>query len=142
MKNVLVFKYGVSRGQNTYGYNIVSLYVDGKKVASECGWGYDMKGSALATWINYTFKSKLQELASEQLAEARTKTEQYYNDKGGGIYGLIVYGNYEPNKFEVHASGGTGMSQMKLILNALGYELEYITDTEKESVYQLHTQIN
>ena len=40
----LEFKYGTSRGQNSYGYRIVSLFAEGKKIASCNGGGYDMRG--------------------------------------------------------------------------------------------------
>lgn len=44
---VLQFKWTISRGRDTYGYNICSLYVDGKKVSGCSGGGYDMMGTCL-----------------------------------------------------------------------------------------------
>ena len=44
---VLTFKWTVSRGRDSYGYNIVTLRVDGDKVSSCNGGGYDMKGTCL-----------------------------------------------------------------------------------------------
>jgi hypothetical protein len=153
MKNVFVFKYGVSRGQDTYGYNIVSLYVDNKKVASTCGGGYDMNGCVLGQWINQTFGNELRELCAKEIAEAQRELDQYkfsgipdeglkyYNDRGNGIYGLIVTGHKIFGGI-ARIDGMCGFSVCKQVLKVLGYELEYITDTDKESIYQLHTQIN
>lgn len=140
MKNVLVFKYGISRGQNSYGYRIVSLFVDGKKVASTNGGGYDMKGTVLGRYINDRFMPQIVEIAKEQLQEANRMTK-YYNDKGGGIYGLIVTKN-EKQPARVHLDGMTGFSVCQEVLKLLGYSLEYVTDTDKETIYQLHTEIN
>jgi hypothetical protein len=36
----LKFKYTTSKGRDSYGYNICSLWVDGEKVSSTCGGGY------------------------------------------------------------------------------------------------------
>ena len=55
----LVFKWGVSRGRNTYGYTICSLWVDDKKVAMCNGGGYDMKGTCLGDWVATKFKKEL-----------------------------------------------------------------------------------
>jgi len=48
---VVKFKWSVSRGRDTYGYNICTAYVDGQKVGKSMGGGYDMKGAALAKWL-------------------------------------------------------------------------------------------
>lgn len=154
MRNVLVFKYGISRGQNTYGYRLVSLYLDGIKVAKTGGGGYDMKGAVLGQWINSNFGHELQELAKEQIAEAQKELDNYmatggipdkglsyYNDRGAGIYGLIVSGHKIFGGI-ARVNGMCGFSVCEEILKRLGYELEYITDTDKESIYQLHTQTN
>lgn len=58
----LIFKFSTSRGRDTYGWNIVSLYVDGVKVAHQCGGGYDMRGAALGDWIEKEFQAELSNL--------------------------------------------------------------------------------
>ena len=64
MEKVLKFKWTVSRGRETYGYNIVSLYVDGQKVSSCNGGGYDMQGTALGKWVMDNFQDKTRKLPS------------------------------------------------------------------------------
>lgn len=59
MRNVLEFKWTISRGRDTYGYNICSLWVDDKKVESCNGGGYDMPGECLSSWIKSEFKDQL-----------------------------------------------------------------------------------
>ena len=55
----LKFKYTTSKGRDSYGYNICSLWVDGEKQASTCGGGYDMKGTALGNWMARKFEKEL-----------------------------------------------------------------------------------
>lgn len=48
----LEYVWTVSKGRETYGYNICSLYANGNKVSSCNGGGYDMQGVALASYLN------------------------------------------------------------------------------------------
>ena len=50
--NTLKFKYTTSRGRDSYGYNICSLWVDGEKKASTCGGGYDMTDEEVAKSVD------------------------------------------------------------------------------------------
>jgi hypothetical protein len=76
----LEFKWTTSRGRDTYGYNICSLYVNGYKVSSCNGGGYDMKGTALGNYIAKAFPDKLMQLNNE-------------------FYGLTYHDpNYDPGK--------------------------------------------
>ena len=61
-ESLLEFKWTVSRGRDTYGYNICSLYVNGHKMSSCNGGGYDMEGTALGNWIVRAFKNELLKL--------------------------------------------------------------------------------
>ena len=59
MKHTLVFKWGVSRGRDSYGYTTCYLHVDGRKVSGCNGGGYDMKGTALGHWVDRKFQDQL-----------------------------------------------------------------------------------
>jgi len=67
--SLLEFKWTVSRGRDTDGYNICSLYVDGRKVASCNGGGYDMKGTALGNWIAKAYADRLRKLRLSKFPE-------------------------------------------------------------------------
>jgi hypothetical protein len=97
----LHFKWTVSRGRETYGYNICSLYVDGRKVSSCNGGGYDMKGTAFGNWVEVAFQDKLQELKLDPKV----------------YYGLSFY------KDKYHIDGACGFSSVVRIVEKLGYEL-------------------
>jgi hypothetical protein len=57
----LPIKWTVSRGRNTYGYNICTLW-DGKQAYRCSGGGYDMKGTVLGLWLKANFSDRLQRL--------------------------------------------------------------------------------
>jgi hypothetical protein len=59
------FKWTVSRGRDTYGYNICTLYIDGKRVARCNGGGYDMQGTCLGSWLACHAKDRLLKLKQE-----------------------------------------------------------------------------
>lgn len=66
----LEFKWTVSRGRDTYGYNICTLYADGTRVARCNGGGYDMEGTVLGSFIARNFRDRLLRLPGAP-AEAR-----------------------------------------------------------------------
>ena len=62
---VLEEKWSVSKGRETYGYNICSLWYGKIKVASCNGGGYDMSSSSLSIFINLYFQDRLNSITSE-----------------------------------------------------------------------------
>ena len=98
----LVFKYGTSRGRDTYGYNLVTLRVDGRKVAQECGGGYDMQGAALGTYITEAYQDALKTLDPAK------------------FYGLREWDG------KMRIDGACGMSSVERIISALGLQLSKI----------------
>ena len=61
----LKFTWTVSRGNETYGYNIVTLYADGVRVARCNGGGYDMEGTCLGEFVAAAFPERLLALERE-----------------------------------------------------------------------------
>lgn len=104
MKYSLEFKWTVSRGRDTYGYNICSLYVNGKKAYSCNGGGYSMDGTCLGDWMEKEFQDELKTLDVEK------------------YYGLRKYDDGDV----IYVDGACGFSSMKRILEALGWELQKI----------------
>ena len=102
----LVFTYGTSRAERTYGYNLVTLtgVVGNDNKYRECGGGYDMIGSAVGQFIKDQFGGALKELTG-QCAE---------------FYGFFY------STGQVKIEGGCGIDCMEKILkNLLGYEIDY-----------------
>jgi hypothetical protein len=98
----LTFKWSTSRGQNTYGYTICSLYVDGKKVSSCNGGGYDMRGTCFGSWLEKEFSEGIKNLDMSQ------------------FYGMR---EYEGKRY---LDGACGLDSMRAIAKALGYRFRYI----------------
>lgn len=65
----LKFRWTVSRRRDTYGYNICTLYVDGKKAARCNGGGYDMKGTCLGSWMARAYADRLRALRPAEMPE-------------------------------------------------------------------------
>ena len=54
MNDTILFTYGVSRGRDTYGYNIVTLTSSAQGKKFRCmGGGYDMHGQVLGEYVQY-----------------------------------------------------------------------------------------
>lgn len=63
----LDFRWGTSRGRDSYGYNICTLYADGARVASCNGGGYDMTGTSLGDYIAKRFADRLLKLKPKDM---------------------------------------------------------------------------
>lgn len=124
---VLTFKYTTSRGRDTYGYNIVTLYANGEKVARTCGAGYDMRGTVLGRYLTDKYNDRLQKLPANYGSE----------DKVRGYYGLVhvlpsgkrLHVNLK-NDVTLHTEpktyldGACGENEMVRIAHAIGVNLE------------------
>jgi hypothetical protein len=99
MNKTLEFKWGVSRGRDTYGYTICSLYVDGKKMSSCNGGGYDMKYTTLGNYIAAAYRDRLNKLTIPMNRRNGVDVQEYY--------GLTYHDpDFNPGKF-VLPSGKT-----------------------------------
>ena len=124
MNDLLSFKWTVSTGKNTYGYNILRLYINNKRTKyTTNGGGYDMKGTVLAQFIMKEF--------SQELVKNINKLKN--------IYGVRI--SYYPDKIlkNIYLDGATGISQMEQVLTILGYKLTYKGETTNRSDYLFET---
>lgn len=62
----LEFKWGTSRGRDSYGYTTCSLYADGIRVAACNGGGYDMRGTCLGHFLAGAFADRLRQRISAE----------------------------------------------------------------------------
>lgn len=132
------FRYTTSRGVETYGYNICTLYINGKKVSSCMGGGYDMRGTALGKWIEVQWPDELKTLQAGTDKMVKDKNGHEYQ-KRSGFYGLHFwvegekYGTRAKYKkgAKVSLDGGCGINCMEDILKAIGYSMTYIRSRKK-----------
>lgn len=141
---VLEFKWTVSRGRDTYGYNICTLRDRFGKRLARCGGGYDMKGTCLGQWIQGAFQAEL-----IALAQADSQAFAIYDEKGyrhpdpqseyrpsEKLYGCCAH--WQAGKLDhVSLDGGCGFSSMRDILNAIGLDLKWLHETKKTDLYEV-----
>lgn len=128
----VTFKWTTSRAVDTYGYNICTLYANGKRGASCSGGGYDMKGTALGLFMMKQFDEQLRTLTPSEFYgltfyAAKTETEQYKRidawQDGASLY----------------LDGACGFSSVMSILRAIGYDLIYLGEDKRSDSYALVT---
>lgn len=147
----LKFKYTTSKGRDSYGYNICSLWVDGEKVSSTCGGGYDMKGTALGNWMARKFEKELLKFNKSFYGLTyhdpnwQPSKEIIKREKEGKSLGLERYQDFykQSSKLptEQHTipqlDGACGFECMTSILNNMDYYLKYVDGTTNTTTYIL-----
>ena len=120
-------RWSISRGRETYGYNICSLWADGRKVSSCKGGGYDMVGTALGNYVEEAYQDRLLAIADRAAAVwCETETGPYgceRNDKG--LYGLSVT-RYLDGRTVARIDGACGRSSVEQVIEAIGLRLTYL----------------
>lgn len=143
----LTTKWGVSRGRDTYGYNICSLYVDGSKVSSCSGGGYDLTGTVVGLWLAKAYAERLRKKIKaahyglcfinpnydpgKAKIDGETVEER---EKAGKSVGLERYQAYYsassklPTKQHTvpHLNGGCGIDCMWKVAAAIGLKVERV----------------
>lgn len=120
----LALSWSVSRGRDTYGYNICRL--DDRNTDERfrtCGGGYDMIGTVFAQWLSANFQPELCALIesrNSELIDAGYSVKGY--QKLPGLYGLTVRpGKIKPGSIQL--DGACGFSSMQAIAEAIGLEV-------------------
>ncbi len=142
---VLEFVWSTSKAELTYGFNICTLLVDGQKVTSTTGVGYDMKGTALGNWLEKEFQQRLLEISEradtaytyQQSGGYRLSEENNERNQRDSLYGMYLYRDVDGNPTRVSLDGATGMESMRRILNAIGRDLRYLSENKKRNIYML-----
>ena len=119
---VLNLSWSVSKGFETYGYNICRLddMIQGKRYRT-IGGGYDMVGAVLGEWIQDNFKDELIHLAKSKQAE--------------NLYGLCTIYNKDGELYKVLIDGASGESSMISIIEALGMNVKTLTSKHRSKGY-------
>ena len=114
----LEIKWSISRGRDTDGYNICSLWTRTGKVASCMGGGYDMTGTCLGDYIQNAYQKELQAFFAANVDKAKPYASHAMQLPD--YYGMTLRADGS-----VHLDGGCGYSAMVAIIEALGLEHEY-----------------
>lgn len=115
----LIEKWTISKGRDTYGYNVCSLWEKQSqwstkvcKVATCCGGGYDMQGTVIAEYLKNNYQDRLLKLFD-------SLPQKHYNDYSYCVdefYGMTK----SKEKNTVHLSGASGLNAMEDIAKAIG----------------------
>ena len=110
--NHLALSWSISRGRNTYGYNICRLdsYDSGKRYRC-MGGGYDMTGTVVAEWLVAEHQDKLQAIHASNFYGARIQSN-------GGVY----------------VDGACGIECVIRIAEACGIELQRLANRRGHTV--------
>jgi hypothetical protein len=92
----------------------------GDQVARANGCGYDRFGTVLGDFIEHHFPNELQRLA---------KRFAYKNHRSSKEF----YGLFLNKEGKAYLNGGCGDSSMQKVLNAIGFELKRIGETERSN---------
>ena len=142
----LHFRWTVSRGVNTYGYNIVTLLVDGYRQAQCNGGGYDMQGTVFADWLTLKFNKEMQVLFTPEIKDLKEggKHREYETKEGKVIYcsteryyGVTIKLHTWSGDVYISLDGACGFSSMERIANAIGIKMQWnkISDRYKNHTY-------
>lgn len=118
--NKLSLSWSVSRGRETYGYNICRLDDRERGQRFKCmGGGYDMVGTVLAEWLCANYQEKL--LAIKERSAYYFSTEKGHESRdpeNGAFYGM----KYHVDDNKISIDGACGLDCVMRIAEAIGLE--------------------
>lgn len=113
----LKIKHSISRGRDTYGYNIVTLW-DGNKRYATCGGGYDLLGTVFGEWLKCNYLERLKALKPYD----EKYSMDFYNQHGyqpqQENYGLFCRNE------NLSLDGGCGLDCMISLARKIGLKIE------------------
>lgn len=121
--SVLEIKKGISRARDTEGYAIASLYVDGDKVASCNGGGYDMHGTVIGAYLKNAYQDRLKMLSDACASGLRKPLP----------YGMRLRNDGE----KVSLDGATGEECMRSIAREIGLEFRGVRENSRQRIIKL-----
>lgn len=114
--NHLTLSWSVSRGADTYGYNICRLDSRDSGRRYRCmGGGYDMTGTVFGDWLEAEHQDKLRQLTGWESKDYGNTDWKAHAD---------LYGAFLRPDGSVSLDGGCGLACMIRVAEAIGLEIE------------------
>lgn len=137
MEFIVGLNWGTSRGRDTYGYTTCTGNVDGKRIASCSGGGYDLRGTILADVAQQLIQADLLKLADRAPYAWDTVTKQRSDGKPkDALYGMTLYTeNGKPSRILI--DGGCGERSVCDIIDAAGWRYRCVDRTSRREVWTL-----
>lgn len=118
----LAVRWSVSRGRDTYGYNICTVTDQNTGKRFSCnGGGYDMLGTSFGEWVTEVHQAALRNISEHAYAYYDQAGDRQHNE--GGLYGMT-----RQSDGRVTLDGGCGIDSMTRIAKAAGLELQRTWD--------------
>ena len=130
--NYLKLSWSVSRGRDTYGYNICRLDSRSGHRYRCSGGGYDMVGKVFGDWLQSEHQLELRELVADlpKVPYGSTTWLQIAEDVNPSFYGLTI----RPDDGLVILDGACGLSSMQRIARALGLSVQWDGNKKGDTV--------
>jgi len=136
----LKFKWTTSKAQDSYGYNICTLFVNNERRTRCNGGGYDMQGTCLGNWIARQFEKKLLEFKKDFYGltfhdpDWKPSEEIIEREEQGKSLGLERYQDFYKQSSKLSTKkhtipqidGACGFSSVSNILNHIGHKIRLI----------------
>lgn len=137
---IATFVWTISKARDTYGYNVVTAYVDGERVGKANGGGYDMQGAALSGWVA-SMVSPDAEFYGLTWHDPNYKTPKHIEEaeQAGESLGLeryqAVYKASSPKRTERHTIPSIdGACGLDTILNGAGFKRWEVNEWSQKDV--------
>jgi hypothetical protein len=115
----LAVKWTVSRGQDTYGYNICTVRPQSGKAYRCSGGGYDMLGTCVGDWLEDVYQERLVAIRDRAYDASTRDSGRVQSLSPDRLYGMTW--NWE--KETVTLDGGCGIESILKIADAIGLHL-------------------
>lgn len=141
----LHFRWTISKGRETYGYNICTLLVDGI-VKGKCnGGGYDMQGTSLGKWLQADYTNRIEKLFSKEIEKAKEqkplKLNNYIRVIPEKFHGVTIIRNVKTNRISVYVDGAAGFDSMRRIAESIGINLKWNAESDRYKNHSFYTAI-
>lgn len=127
MQTFLSLSWSVSRGRDTYGYNICRLdcHTTGERFRT-IGGGYDMVGTVAAQWLCKNYQTELQ-------AYCKTLESKPYASTGWLCF-PEYYGMHQKADGSVYIDGACGLDCVWKIARAIGLQISQQLDRKRRNI--------
>lgn len=129
--NHLAISWSISKGRDTYGYNICRLDSSNSGKRYRCiGGGYDMLGTVVADWLVAEHQDKLLHLARQLMSNPEWHGDDSHYVTFPAFYGMT----YVVNGNRVAVDGACGIESVRKIAEACGIELQRLGNRKGHTI--------
>lgn len=125
---ILEFRWSTSRNPKTYGYNVLTLRMNGEKIASCNGGGYNMTVTCLGEFIAKKFPEELKKLKPKE-----SRGLSFYKPSEKGYRSLK---KYAPG-VRIAIDEACVKNSMIIVLNKIGFNFVPVYEYRNVSCYVL-----